>query len=124
MSNRTELSMSIPAKHQKNIFGDLDEHIKSIERTLSVDIIVRGDSVKIQGATLAAARARKLLMQLLTKSERGEMITTQNVTYALSLFMDDMGDRLDSLDDDVIIHTMAGRSARLPLLRQLCRAVR
>ena len=47
MNSRTELSMSIPAEHQKNIFGDLDEHIKSIERTLGVDIIVRDDSVKV-----------------------------------------------------------------------------
>ena len=101
--------MSIPAEHQKNIFGELDEHIKSIERTLNVDIIVRDDSVKVQGPTLNAARARRLLAQLLAKSERGETVTTQNVNYALSLFMDDMGDRLDSLDDDVIIHTMAGR---------------
>ena len=118
MSNRTEISMNIPAEHQKNIFGDLDEHIKSIERTLSVDIIVRDDSVKVQGQTLNAARARKLLSQLLAKSERGETVTTQNVTYALSLFMDDMGDRLDSLDDDVIIHTMAGRPIKAKTLGQ------
>ncbi len=118
MNSRTELSMNIPAEHQKNIFGDLDEHIKSIERTLSVDIIVRDDSVKVQGPALNAARARKLLAQLLVKSERGETVTTQNVNYALSLFMDDMGDRLDSLDDDVIIHTMAGRPIKAKTLGQ------
>ena len=110
--------MSIPAEHQKNIFGELDEHIKSIERTLNVDIIVRDDSVKVQGPTLNAARARRLLAQLLAKSERGETVTTQNVNYALSLFMDDMGDRLDSLDDDVIIHTMAGRPIKAKTLGQ------
>ncbi len=118
MNSRTELSMSIPAEHQKNIFGDLDEHIKSIERTLSVDIIVRDDSVKVQGPALNAARARKLLAQLLVKSERGETVTAQNVNYALSLFMDDMGDRLDSLDDDIIIHTMAGRPIKAKTLGQ------
>ena len=118
MNSRTELSMNIPAEHQKNIFGDLDEHIKSIERTLNVDIIVRDDSVKVQGPTLNAARARKLLAQLLVKSERGETVTTQNVNYALSLFMDDMGDRLDSLDDDIIIHTMAGRPIKAKTLGQ------
>ena len=118
MNSRTELSMNIPAEHQKNIFGDLDEHIKSIERTLNVDIIVRDDSVKVQGPTLNAARARKLLAQLLVKSERGETVTTQNVNYALSLFMDDMGDRLDSLDDDTIIHTMAGRPIKAKTLGQ------
>ena len=118
MNSRTEISMNIPAEHQKNIFGDLDEHIKSIERTLSVDIIVRDDSVKVQGPTLNAARARRLLSQLLAKSERGETVTTQNVNYALSLFLDDMGDRLDSLDDDVIIHTMAGRPIKAKTLGQ------
>ena len=118
MNSRTELSMNIPAEHQKNIFGDLDEHIKSIERTLNVDIIVRDDSVKVQGPALNSARARKLLAQLLVKSERGETVTTQNVNYALSLFMDDMGDRLDSLDDDIIIHTMAGRPIKAKTLGQ------
>lgn len=84
MASHVDLSVEIPAEHARNIFGELDEHVKSIERTLNVDIIPRGDSVHIQGTPLQAAKAKRLLAQLLILSERGNTITTQNVTYALS----------------------------------------
>ena len=90
MASHVDLSVEIPAEHARNIFGELDEHVKSIERTLNVDIIPRGDSVHIQGTPLQAAK-------------------TQNVTYALSLLMDDMEQAMGELDGDTIIHTMSGR---------------
>ena len=109
MASHVDLSVEIPAEHARNIFGELDEHVKSIERTLNVDIIPRGDSVHIQGTPLQAAKAKRLLAQLLILSERGNTITTQNVTYALSLLMDDMEQAMGELDGDTIIHTMSGR---------------
>ena len=54
MASHVDLSVEIPAEHARNIFGELDEHVKSIERTLNVDIIPRGDSVHIQGTPLQA----------------------------------------------------------------------
>ncbi len=113
-----ELSIDIPAEHEKNIFGAYDEHIKSIERTLNVEVGSRNGTVRITGSPMNTAKAKRLLAQLLIMSERGTEITTQNVTYALSLLMDGNEGAMDDLDSDIIIHTMAGRPIKPKTLGQ------
>ena len=41
MSSITETTIQIPAGQETNIFGQFDEHIKKIERTLQVSQIGR-----------------------------------------------------------------------------------
>ena len=104
-----EVQLPIPAEHARNIFGDLDKHLKTIEKTLQVDITVRGDAVRISGPGNAPARAEKLLRDLLHHSERGNEITDQNVAYSLSMLLSDTPSDLEELDKDVIINTITGR---------------
>ena len=113
-----ELSIDIPAEHAKNIFGAYDEHIKSIEKTLNVEVNNRNGTVHITGSPMNTAKAKRLLAQLLIMSERGTDITTQNVTYALSLLMDGREGAMEDLDSDIIIHTMAGRPIKPKTLGQ------
>ncbi|MEE3377960.1 MAG: PhoH family protein, partial [Lachnospiraceae bacterium] len=113
-----ELSIDIPAEHEKNIFGAYDEHIKSIEKTLNVEVNNRNGAVRITGSPMNTAKAKRLLAQLLIMSERGTDITTQNVTYALSLLMDGNEGAMEDLDSDIIIHTMAGRPIKPKTLGQ------
>ncbi|MBR3231294.1 MAG: PhoH family protein, partial [Lachnospiraceae bacterium] len=113
-----ELSIDIPAEHEKNIFGAYDEHIKSIEKTLNVEVNNRNGAVRITGSPMNTAKAKRLLAQLLIMSERGTDITTQNVTYALSLLMDGNEGAMEDLDSDTIIHTMAGRPIKPKTLGQ------
>ncbi len=112
MGNTVESSVAIPAEHERNIFGDFDQHLKAIENTLHVEMIERDGSLKIIGDAAGVAKARRLLGQLLLLSERGNTITTQNVNYALSLLMEDKESAISSLDDDIIIHTVAGRPVK------------
>ncbi len=42
-----------------NIFGQFDEHLKLIERTLNVTLIARDDSLKILGNQTSASQAKK-----------------------------------------------------------------
>ena len=98
-----ELSIDIPAEHEKNIFGAYDEHIKSVEKTLNVEVNNRNGAVRITGSPMNTAKAKRLLAQLLIMSERGTDITTQNVTYALSLLMDVKEGAMEDLDSDIII---------------------
>ena len=44
-----EQLIEIPAEHERNIFGQFDEHIKKIERTLQVTLISRDGILKIVG---------------------------------------------------------------------------
>lgn len=112
MGNTTESSVAIPAEHERNIFGDFDQNLKSIENTLHVEMIERDGVLKIIGEASAVAKAKRLLGQLLHLSERGNTITTQNLNYALSLLMEDKENAMTVLDDDIIIHTVAGRPVK------------
>ena len=112
MENRIESSVAIPAEHERNIFGDFDQHLKTIENTLHVEMIERDGVLKIIGEASGVGKAKRLLGQLLLLSERGNTITTQSVNYALSLLIEDKESAMSSLDDDIIIHTVAGRPVK------------
>ena len=45
-SSIIELYVDVPADRQANIFGQFDEHLKLIERTLNVTMIFRDGSLK------------------------------------------------------------------------------
>ena len=71
MGNTIESSVAIPAEHERNIFGDFDQHLKSIENTLHVEMIERDGVLKMIGEESAVKKAKRLLGQLLLLSERG-----------------------------------------------------
>ena len=109
---------SKPADHRRNVFGELDENVKIIERNLHVTIINRDSNIKIIGNEVSASRARKVLEELLKLSERGNDITTQNVTYAISLAFDDNTSELTNLDEDIICRTITGKPIKPKTLGQ------
>ena len=82
-----ELHTQVPADLEGNVFGQFDEHLKLIERTLNVTLISRDGSLKILGTDGSATQAKKLIEELVTLAGKGNTITRQNVTYALSLAM-------------------------------------
>ena len=87
-NNMIELQMELPIEHEKKVFGQFDEHIKILERSLAVTLISRDGVLKIVGPASNAARAKECLTQLLELSRRGNDINTQNVNYAISLVME------------------------------------
>ncbi len=117
-SNIVEVRMDLPAEHEKNIFGQFDEHIKLIERTLNVTLIARDGQLKILGNSFRTDQARRLFEQLLELSRRGNPITKQNVTYALSLLMEEKEGALTEIDSDLICNTIQGRPIKPKTLGQ------
>ena len=110
--------MDLPAEHEKNIFGQFDEHIKLIERTLNVTLIARDGVLKILGNAFRTDQARRLFEQLLELSRRGNVITRQNVNYALSLLMEEKESALTEIDSDLICNTIQGRPIKPKTLGQ------
>ena len=66
-------------EHERNLFGGLDCHVKKIERTLQVSVILRDGAVKLVGSKSAVEQAKNVFSELLTLLERGNTITEQNV---------------------------------------------
>ena len=118
MSEITETVIEMPAGHEQNIFGQLDANLKKIEHSLGVTVTARDGNVRVQGSREAVVKTRQLFDMLLAISRRGNEITDQNLAYSLSLVNRTGASEPDtarqmkdviSMNDDVIIHTMAGR---------------
>ena len=116
--NIIELHTEVPAELEANVFGQFDEHLKLIERTLNVTVISRDGILKILGNEQNAASAKKLVEELTVLAKRGNTITKQNVNYALSLAMEQRNEVLTEIDKDFICNTIQGRPIKPKTLGQ------
>ncbi len=114
----TELMVDIPAEHENNVFGQFDIYAKKIERTFRVTLIARDGAVKVLGEGAAAEKARRVLTQLTELSRRGNLITEQNVDYAISLVFEDQEEALVEIDRDLICYTLQGKPVKPKTLGQ------
>lgn len=114
-----EIELRAPYNHIANIFGQVDKNIKIIEKKLNVDIVQRGEDIKITGKKANTLEAEKIIKELITLSERGNEITEQNVLYALSINSSDIENHsLLTIDEDTIIKTVAGKPIKPKTLGQ------
>lgn len=113
-----EIILDIPAEHERNLFGGLDCHVKKIERTLQVNVILRDGSVKILGSEAGVREARRTFQELLQLSERGNTITEQNVDYILSLTKEHSEVSLAEIDKEIIGYTIQGKPIKPKTLGQ------
>ncbi len=113
-----EKVIDLPAEYAGNIFGQFDAHMKLLERTLRVTLVFRDGVLKIVGPQAAAAKAESVIRELLELAKRGNTITMQNVTYALSLTMEESSGSLVEMDRDLICHTINGRPIKPKTLGQ------
>ena len=110
--------LEIPAEHESNVFGQFDAFAKKIERTLHVTLIARDENVKILGEAVRVNQAKRVLEQLIALSRRGNIITEQNVDYAISLVFEDSEKELVEIDKDIICHTLQGKPIKPKTLGQ------
>ena len=113
-----EKIIDIPADHERNVCGRLDENLTKIERTLHVNMIERDGAMKIIGPEEAVEKAASVFRNLVELSKRGNVITEQNVSYALSLSFDEGEHRILEIDSDQICRTSAGRPVKPKTLGQ------
>lgn len=104
-----EVILEIPLEHERNLFGGLDCHVKKIERTLQVSVILRDGAVKLVGSKSAVEQAKNVFSELLTLSERGNTITEQNVDYVLALSKEHSDVSLAEIDKELIGYTIQGK---------------
>ena len=116
--NIIELHTEVPADLESNVFGQFDEHLKLIERTLNVTVISRDGILKILGNEQSASSAKKLIEELVVLAKRGNTITRQNINYALSLAMEQRNEVLTEIDKDFICNTIQGRPIKPKTLGQ------
>lgn len=114
----SELMIEIPTEHERNVFGQFDVFAKKIERAFHVTLIARDGNVKVLGEQKYADRAKRVLLQLVQLSMRGNTISEQNVDYAISLVFEDSEEEIVAIDKDLICHTLQGRPIKPKTLGQ------
>lgn len=114
----SELMIDIPAEHEANVFGQFDTYAKKLERTFHVTLIARDGTTKIVGESNAVQKVQRILTQLLELSKRGNIITEQNVDYAVSLVFEDQEEGIVDIDRDLICHTLQGKPIKPKTLGQ------
>ena len=110
--NISETEFSFPAAHAGNVFGQFDANMKKIEKALHVTLIFRGDKIKLIGSEDDCRRAKEVVEELLVLSERGNVISEQDVNYALSLSQSGEVAAMTELDSDIICHTVMGKPVK------------
>lgn len=109
---------NMPVFHGQNIFGSFDEFAKKIERALHISIIYRNDVVKITGESMQVKRAKEVINNLLTLSERGNTITEQNVDYAIALSMEGQTEKIVDIDGEILTRTVSGKPIKPKTINQ------
>ena len=103
-----ELMIEVPMEHEQNVCGQLDKHIKMIERALNVTVVARNGQLKLIGDNHKVLQAQNILENLIELSKRDNVITEQNVRYALSLSMEEKTEAIVEIDSNIICHTIKG----------------
>src|SRR5690606_41031213 len=67
------------------VFGERDEHLRTIERALGVTIVPRGNALAISGEPAAVDQALRVLRDLAELCRTRPYLTAQEVRYALRL---------------------------------------
>ncbi|MEE4297381.1 MAG: PhoH family protein [Wenzhouxiangella sp.] len=107
-TSSTETAMTLelePADNERlaNLCGQLDEHLRMIEKRLGLSIAARGNLFSIEGEVDAVHAARRLLRRLYRQSEQ-EILTPA----AVNLQMQQAGLDEDDMAVEVAIQTRRG----------------
>lgn len=113
-----EKQLEIPAEHEKNVYGQFDENVKKLERSLSVSLIARDGSLHIVGPENNVNAAESVLRHLVELSAQGNEINAQQFNYMLAMAMEEKGSAVLELDRDCICHTINGRPVKPKTLGQ------
>ena len=100
------------------VFGSFDENIRRIEDALAVNIINRGNELKIMGDAEAVDKAARTMEGLMTIAARGEVIDEQRVRYLLTLVQEGNDDQVSKIAKDVVCISAKGKPIKAKTVGQ------
>ena len=85
----TEHTLTLRADTEAQaLVGTHDQHVRMIEQSLGVTVVLRDDTIKINGGETAVAQAAKLFEDLLVVVRSGAPLRRDDVDYALRALRD------------------------------------
>ena len=113
-----ETIVDIPLDAIKAVFGNLDENVRKIEKNLYVRILLRNEKINIIGSPGQGEKAGKILRDLAEVAQNGNLITAQNVDYAISLAKEGSDHSVTELESDIVCRTVNGKPIRAKTFNQ------
>ncbi|MDO8527545.1 MAG: PhoH family protein [Deltaproteobacteria bacterium] len=113
-------------KLARDLFGSQDEHLKSIEKSLGLDIHVRGSDLKIEGSTTDVQLGEKVLNELYQMIKKGYPIMGSDIEQAIRTLTRNSQANLESvfLDSIFIPARKKAITPRTPAQKEYIDAIR
>jgi len=100
-----------------SVFGEYDKNINMISREFSVTFVTRGEILKLSGPQEGVLMAQKVIENLLSLVESGEMLNDQNVSYAIESVKDGI-DPAELYGNDCVCITAKGKPVKSKTMGQ------
>lgn len=102
----------------RNLLGNKDENIKIIEKEMGVNIVVRGNSIKIMGEEEKVEESGNIINKLLDISTGDKNLGKQEVKYLVELLKKNPFINLHDLYDEVLQVNYRGKKIKVKTLGQ------
>jgi len=102
----------------RNLFGKKDKNLKVIENELDVNMIARGNTIKITGASKAVEASSEIIEELLSITNKEKELTEREVNYAIELLKKDSSINLEDIFSEVLQMNFKGKKIRVKTLGQ------
>ena len=100
------------------VFGSFDENIKRIEEALDVNVVNRGEYLRVTGEEERVDMAVRTLEGLLALAAKGEAIDEQRVRYLITLVREGNDHQVAQMAKDVVCITAKGKPIKAKTVGQ------
>ncbi|HKL75864.1 MAG TPA: PhoH family protein [Halanaerobiales bacterium] len=102
----------------RNLFGKKDKNLKVIEKELNVNMIARGNTIKITGDNKAVEDSSEIIEELLSITNKDKELTEREVNYAIELLQKDSSINLEDIFSEVLQMNFKGKKIKVKTLGQ------
>lgn len=100
------------------LFGQFDENIKIIENEFDVEILIRGEELKVIGEELPVELVIRLIYKLSDILKKQKKLTKQELMYTIQLIYEGKEEKVRDLLNDIICVTASGKTIKPKTLGQ------
>jgi len=102
----------------RNLFGKKDKNLKVIEEELGVNMLARGNKIKITGDNQAVEASSEIIEELLSITNKDKKLTEREVNYAIELLQKDSSINLEDIFSEVLQMNFKGKKIKVKTLGQ------
>ncbi|MCU9811413.1 PhoH family protein [Paraclostridium sp. AKS81] len=98
-------------KFERELFGNFDENIKIIEKSLNVDVLLREGNIVLIGQNKNVEKAIEFINELYKNFKIGKTLDKQSITYAIELLNEGNKEQIEELENTIVV-TKKGREVK------------